>query len=154
MITLNGIAFDVPEEDQEKVKAILDRHKELCLSVKNKKQAEKIIEKRQYELSKQVNLIRDEVRNLEKEQTTLETIIALKAQAKIIVGNRIESILKKIEGMTEENKINYLLNHERDCTIFTDFNFDTFIPRKKLRKEGDEITESIETVTVIEVDEI
>lgn len=154
MIVLNGIAFDVPEEEKEKVEAILQRHKELCLAIKNKKQSEHLIEKRQYELSKQINLIRDEIRKLEKEQITLETIIALKAQAKIVVGNRIESILKKIEGLTEEEKVNYLLNHERDFTIFTEFNFDTFIPRKKLRKDGDEISESIETIEKIEVDEI
>lgn len=154
MIVINGIAFEIAEEEKEKVEEILARHKEICFAIKVKRQSEIIIEKRQYELSKQVNIVREEKRQLEREQTQLETIIALKAQAKIIVGNRIESILKKIENLSEEEKVNYLLNHERDFTIFTEFNFDTFMPRKKLRKDGDEITESIENIQQIEADEV
>ena len=127
MIKLDGIEFDIKEEEAEKLKEILARHKELCFTITKKFSIAKLIERKLLAVQKDFNLINKEINKLKQEQTELETFLGRKAKASVIVKRNIYQIIKKLQGMNDKEREMYLLRNNKDAEIFLNCNFDNLI---------------------------
>lgn len=145
MRILDAGKFIVEDEAEEiTFRKMQARFNELCSRLKLKKQTLHFLTARATQIFKESDKIRMQIENLEYERQELEDYLVSKHKKTFVVGRRIDKLIGRMRDMSDQNRLNYLLNNKSAYELFTSIDFEAYIKPYEQKERGTEENEALE----------